>query len=239
MTHAITGGAAATLAEMLDERRHLLDVGVRILDSPVMAEKVIRETYRRWYAVDDDARAAIPAPRDWLTRVTAEICRELLPTVAQQQPTAPDNAMPPARPDQPRRLVLDQHTALVHCFAAACERGDATQLAALLADDAEMVIDGGGRLRAAIRPIRGAREAAEHIATLLAGQLCNVERVNDRAGLVLRRAGQAVGVVSLNLTPAAGTAANLAAAEVTTVWIVLNPDKLRNWQSLTDGRRSG
>ncbi|MEQ4717627.1 hypothetical protein [Nonomuraea sp. B19D2] len=43
--------------------------------------------------------------------------------------------------------------------------------------------------------------------------------VNGRTGLVLRRAGMAVAVVSVSV----------AGAQVTALWIVLNPDKLQHW----------
>lgn len=82
--------------------------------------------------------------------------------------------------------------------------------------------DGGGKLRAAVRPTCGADAVARFVTALLTGQPGTevaVASVNGRTGLALRRAGQAVAVVSLSV---AGT-------RVTAVWIVLNPDKLQRW----------
>jgi RNA polymerase sigma-70 factor (ECF subfamily) len=84
------------------------------------------------------------------------------------------------------------------------------------------VNDGGGKVRAAIRPVYGASEAARFVSDLLTdlpGADLAVETVNGRAGLVVRRAGQAVAVVSLSVAGSVATA----------VWVVLNPDKLHGW----------
>ncbi|MER5621931.1 hypothetical protein ABT061_12895 [Streptosporangium sp. NPDC002544] len=107
-------------------------------------------------------------------------------------------------------------------LAAACDTGDTAALEAVLAADVMVVSDGGGKVRAASRPIHGVNEVARLVAALLTGQpgtMLTAESVNGRTGLVLRLAGQAMAVVSVSVT---GT-------EVTAVWIVLNPDKLRSW----------
>ncbi|RMB84952.1 RNA polymerase subunit sigma [Streptomyces shenzhenensis] len=72
---------AVPIAELLDERRHLLDVAHWMLGSSGAAETVVDETYRRWFALSDPARARITAPRFWLAEVTGSIClaRLILP----------------------------------------------------------------------------------------------------------------------------------------------------------------
>jgi RNA polymerase sigma-70 factor (ECF subfamily) len=122
-----------------------------------------------------------------------------------RRPTSPDPAA---------------HDHVVRRFAAACATGDIATLAAILATDAVVVCDGGGKVP--VHPVQGASEAARFVAALLTGcpgTVPAVESVNGRTGLTLRRAGQAVAVVSVSI---AGT-------EVTAVWIVLNPDKLHGW----------
>ncbi|MGW5665489.1 hypothetical protein ACWEWG_36610 [Streptomyces sp. NPDC003758] len=57
---------AEPIAELLDERRYLLDVAYRMLGSPGEAESVVDETYRRWYGPSDTERRRIAAPRPWL-----------------------------------------------------------------------------------------------------------------------------------------------------------------------------
>jgi RNA polymerase sigma-70 factor, ECF subfamily len=109
------------------------------------------------------------------------------------------------------------HDHVVRRFAAACGTGNVAALKAVLAADVVAVCDGGGKVRAPTRPLRGADEVARFVATLLTGCVPAVESVNGRAGLTLRRAGRAVAVLAVGV----------AGVEVTAVWIVLNPDKLR------------
>jgi hypothetical protein len=210
---------ADSLAEMLDERQHLLEIATWLFGSAGTAERIVQETYRRWYALDDDERAGIPLPKAWLTRAAAQFCLELLDT----HQDAPAPAPPPAvHVPRPASATLATHDHVARRFAAACDTGDSAALAALLAADAVVVCDGGGKVRAPAHPIQGANEVATFVTALLTGRsdtVLAVESVNGRAGLTLRRAGRAVAVVSVSI---AGT-------EVTAVWIVLNPDKLHGW----------
>ncbi|MFE6041458.1 RNA polymerase subunit sigma [Streptomyces sp. NPDC056452] len=78
-------GDSESIAELLDERRHLLDVACWMLGSGPEAESVIAEAYRRWYGLSDPARARIAAPRSWLTKVVGNICSARLILPDQQQ----------------------------------------------------------------------------------------------------------------------------------------------------------
>lgn len=208
---------AESLAEMLDERQHLLEIATWLFGSAGTAERIVQETYRRWYALDDDERAGIPLPKAWLTRAAAQFCLELLDT-DQSTPAPPPTVHVP----RPASTTLATHDHVARRFAAACDTGDSAALAAILAADAVVVCDGGGKVRAPARPIQGAHEVATFVAALLTDSsdtVLAVEPVNGRTGLTLRRAGRAVAVVSVSI---AGT-------EVTAVWIVLNPDKLHGW----------
>ncbi|MER5436700.1 sigma factor-like helix-turn-helix DNA-binding protein [Streptomyces sp. NPDC002588] len=62
------------IAELLDERRFLLDVAYWMLGSPGAAERVVDETYRRWYGLPEAARLGITAPRSWLAKTAGGIC---------------------------------------------------------------------------------------------------------------------------------------------------------------------
>ncbi|GAA4386409.1 RNA polymerase sigma factor [Actinomadura verrucosospora] len=243
-------GALASLAEMLDERRHLVDIATWMFGSATAAEEIVQETYRRWYVLDDGERAAISLPRAWLTRVAGGICLELIASNAGALPTAsasfgstaedrdasvegrrpapsstPDLAEGWARPvrDVPDRAMLRRHDRIARRFAAACGAGDTAALMAVLAADAIVVSDGGGKLRAAVHPTHGADAVARFITALLSGSprtAVTVGSVNGRTGLVLRREGRRVAVVSVST----------AGDEVIAVWIVLNPAKLEGRQ---------
>jgi RNA polymerase sigma-70 factor (ECF subfamily) len=235
----MTEVSAGTLAEMLDERQHLLEIALWMFGSEMTADRIVQDTYRRWYALDDEERAAIAVPRAWLTRVAGGLCLELLATAAPShapggtpRPGAFATAGPVRRPEpgtgpvlqppRPDRAMLARHDRVARRFAAACDTGDPTALRAVLAADAMVVSDGGGKLRAAVRPTYGADAVARFVTALLTGQPGTevaVESVNGRTGLVLRQAGRAVAVAGVSV----------AGAEVTAVWIVLNPDKLQRW----------
>ena len=109
--------------------------------------------------------------------------------------------------------------AIVRAFAAACDGGSAELLRGLMTPEVVVVSDGGGKVAAALSPVRGAGAAARCVSDLLPGTMLTVEAVNGEEGVVLRRSGEVVAVVSLGIT----------GAKVSAIWIVLNPDKLRHW----------
>lgn len=165
-----------TLAELLDEREHLLEIA-RWRFGP--ADRVVQETYRRWHALDPLVRARIADPRAWLTQVASTICLDGFD---------PDVADP-----------------LVCRFALACTTGDVRALRATLADDATVITDTGGNLRTAPDPVQGADQAATYLTTLLTrrpGTHLTPEPVNGHPGLVLRQTTQAIAVITLTTTPA-------------------------------------
>lgn len=247
--------SAGTLAEMLDERRHLIEIARQMfaplgpLGADTMADRIVQETYRRWYTLTDEERTGITTPRAWLTKVARSICLNLLTTSGTARPIVGLGDTPhPGVSGTARQLgfvagpvprpefasgsahrqvgadqaVLDGHDRVVRRFAEGCVLGDATALRGILATGATAVSDGGGKLRAAVHPVYGAEAVARFVVALLAGQPgteVTVEFVNGRTGLVLRQAGQAVAVVGMSV----------AGAMVTAVWIVLNPDKLQPW----------
>ncbi|MDX3104736.1 hypothetical protein PW035_28220, partial [Nonomuraea angiospora] len=121
------------------------------------------------------------------------------------------------------QAMLARHERVARRFAAACQAGDTEALREVLAADAIVVSDGGGKVRVAARPTYGAEAVTRVVTALLIDQPeteLAMGSVNGRTGLVLRRAGKAVAVASVSV----------AGAEVTAVWIILNPDKLQRWR---------
>src|SRR5581483_5246941 len=145
-----------------------------------IADRIVGETYRRWYALEEGERAAIAVPRAWLTRVAGGICRELLAAPERGFPAVPATSDPASdavaawlrrRPEQDYSdpELLARHDQVVRRFGAACQTGDIGTLRAVLAADAMVVSDGGGKVRAAPHPTHGADAVARFIATLLTG----------------------------------------------------------------------
>jgi RNA polymerase sigma-70 factor (ECF subfamily) len=131
-----------------------------------------------------------------------------------------DEARP--RTDVPRARQAE----LTERFVLACAAGETEALIEMLAQDAIAYTDGGGRARAARKPIYG----ADRVARLLVG-IARPERlpdmpllpravdVNGAPGLALveEHGGRAVAILSLDLDDE---------DRVRNVWIVVNPDKL-------------
>ncbi|HWT94431.1 MAG TPA: RNA polymerase sigma factor SigJ [Solirubrobacteraceae bacterium] len=118
---------------------------------------------------------------------------------------------------------LAARDALLERFLAAVEEGDVAGLEALLAEDAVLVSDGGGRISAARKPIHGAARIAR-VLTKIASKRRVWEpfaqarvTVNGQPGYVLRSGGgQITDVVALDVVD----------GRVAAVRVVRNPDKL-------------
>lgn len=223
---------AVPIAELLDERRHLLDVACRMLGSSRAAERVIDEAYRRWFDLPERERARITAPRAWLVEVAGSMClsRPATPGAAAGgvRRTEPEHAeladcarrslrARRARPTPPR-----QHDEVARAVRLACATGDEGLLASLLAADATVFFDGGGKVRALVEPVHGDARVARSLLTLLARDprtALDTRPVNGRTGLVVRYGRQVAAVISLDI----------AGPHVVQVWVTLNPDKLRAW----------
>lgn len=127
-----------------------------------------------------------------------------------------------SQPSRRRPIDPGHAETLVEQFLAACRSGDITSLMAVLAEDSTLMSDGGGQVRAALRPIYG----AERIARFLFGIQENIpvdaefrfEPFNGGTGILVVSAGVPISVVTFSVT----------AGQITGIYIVSNPDKLRH-----------
>ncbi|MEU7698135.1 RNA polymerase sigma factor SigJ [Streptomyces sp. NPDC015492] len=111
---------------------------------------------------------------------------------------------------------------VVKDFKQAWEAQDIAALVGLLTPDATVVVDGGGLVGAALRPITGAGEIARYlvaIGDMAPGTTLRLQSVNGRPGLVARRGGTVVTVAAFGL----------ADGRITRIWAVRNPEKLQAW----------
>jgi RNA polymerase sigma-70 factor (ECF subfamily) len=121
------------------------------------------------------------------------------------------------------QTTREQRDELARRFFAAAERGDLSGLEALLAHDVELTGDGGGKVPALARPLRGrSRVARMLINSLIFGSrppglsLRQVE-VNDGPGaLVLDAQQRLIGVLALDI----------AGGQIRSISSIVNPDKL-------------
>jgi len=122
---------------------------------------------------------------------------------------------------RPRFTVdRDRQIAVLREFLAACATGDPSQLTAMLAGEAVLYSDGGGKVSAALNPIFGADRVARFLIGIgkkLPAVTVQLADVNGGIGAVLLDAGRPFSVMALDLTPD---------GRIGSLYFVSNPDKL-------------
>ncbi|HWI45054.1 MAG TPA: RNA polymerase sigma-70 factor, partial [Rubrobacter sp.] len=149
------------------------------------------------------------------------------------RPTAARSHAAPGSRWRPRfESSPQQEERLMEGFLQASLGGDMVALLELLSDDVTLYSDGGGKPRAALRPIYG----ADKVARFLTGILSNIPpdftvrrtRVNGRPGLVgYFGDGSPQSVVTLEV----------AEGGIRTIRLVVNPEKLGNVPPLEQAKR--
>jgi RNA polymerase sigma-70 factor (ECF subfamily) len=120
------------------------------------------------------------------------------------------------------RPSAEEAARLLAAFKQAAETGNPAMLADLLAKDAVLLSDGGGKRAAALNPIRG----AENIIRLMAG-LARISApgeyrlraapINGMPGFIVAEPGGGVQTIALDI----------AEGKIAAIYLVRNPDKLR------------
>jgi RNA polymerase sigma-70 factor, ECF subfamily len=132
-------------------------------------------------------------------------------------------------PADVRRRITDE-------FLAACVGGDLNRMMAMLAPDVAAWTDGGGKIRAALRPLRGADHVGRWILGVLQKSLPEASAmsvlVNSQPGVLIISAGQPDSVAALDLD---------ADGKITAIRLIRNPDKLRHldWDTQASPRTAG
>ena len=119
--------------------------------------------------------------------------------------------------------VDPKHTALVSAFLSAARTGDIAALTRMLASDARVVSDGGGKVPAALNVIEGADRCAAFLAGVVRKGFTDemsvrFDMINDLPGLIVR------GPRGLVQT----TAFEFDGDAIKAIYVVRNPDKLRH-----------
>lgn len=116
----------------------------------------------------------------------------------------------------------EEHARLVRAFGAAILTGDIDGLRKVLASDAVLYPDGGGRVLSALRPIHGSDRVARFLFGVLKkfplGATARVleETVNGAPGFYIEEDGRPVQTISFGIRD----------GRIAEVYIVRNPDKL-------------
>jgi len=120
----------------------------------------------------------------------------------------------------------EERERLVRSFLAAVEAGDVNGLMGLLAEDATLWSDGGGKRGAALKPIHGPDRIVRLFQGLLGDQRTPgtfefaLAEVNGRAGAILFLDGEIF----------AASCIEADRGKIQQVWVVVNPDKLARFE---------
>ena len=127
-----------------------------------------------------------------------------------------------ARPRFP--ASREQGARLAAAFAAAAQRGDVATLTKLLAEDAVLYSDGGGKRAAALNPINGADKIVRFLGGItrknpaLSSMQVRPAMVNGLAGFVLREEDGAIDTLAFEHD----------GSRIVAIYVVRNPEKLRH-----------
>ena len=135
---------------------------------------------------------------------------------------------------RPRFLTTrEQRDELARRFMAAAEQGDLAGLETLLAADVQLTGDGGGKVPALARSVRGRTRVAHtlvnwlRLAARLPGASWHHVEVNGGAGVLFQDAQQRlISVIALDID----------AGQITSISSIVNPDKLRHLGPVGDFR---
>src|ERR671913_495201 len=257
--HAIGNGAMTSGEPFLEHRSLLFAIAYRMLGSVADAEDAVQETYLRWRRAAESGDE-IRSPKAWLTTTISRVCLDQLGSarVKREQYIGPWLPEPLAgvTPDiaeivgesdaycrqlakrarahmaeRRPRFEADraQRERLTTDFLRAVSEGDMPALIETLTDDVTVFSDGGGKVNAARKPVIGRDKVAlflTNIARLApAGTSFRVEPINGQPGIVTLVDGVVRNVVTFDFTDSG----------IRTIYIVVNPDKLRAVASAFSG----
>lgn len=113
----------------------------------------------------------------------------------------------------------EQHEQLFLQFLTACSLGDLAGLEKVLADDVVAYSDGGGKVRAALRPLEGKERVLRYLNRIIRmapveAQMC---RVNNQLGVLFTGQDQLKSLITVAVS----------GNEIAAVYTIRNPDKLK------------
>ena len=126
----------------------------------------------------------------------------------------------------------DQQREVTERFLAAAAGGDFGGLMTVLAPDVTLLIDGGGKAKAPMRPITGAAKAARFIAAVAGRPYMGVD-ASDMSLAAVEINGTPGTLITAGSRPIAALTLTVFGGRVTAVQLLSNPDKLT---ALAEGR---
>ncbi|MGZ0152102.1 RNA polymerase sigma-70 factor [Kribbella sp. WER1] len=238
-----------TMSDIREPRAYLIRITTRLALNKLREQKARREQYvGPWLpeplAVDDDDPAAAVeladsvsmamlvvletlSPLERATFVLREVFDlpydEIADTLGRSESAVRQlahRARGHVHARQPRhRVDKARHDELTTRFMQAAGSGNFDEVVALLAPDAVLISDGGGKKRAALRPIQGAEKIARWLFAVLAdnpGFELRVATLNDERAYIAYYDDEPDTVTFLKSTD----------GRITALYLIRNPDKL-------------
>jgi RNA polymerase sigma-70 factor (ECF subfamily) len=195
----VTETDASSKAELADSLTMAFMLMLESLGPAERAVFLLREVFAYDYAEVAD-----------ITGKTEANCRQIVRRAKAELAAAPKPAAPPT--PQAQRLV--------EAFLAATAGGDVQGVLALLAEDSQVLSDGGGKVKAAGRPILGADHVSRFLLGIWPRFVTEMERrfVDGCPGLLMSLDGRVHYAFSFEV----------AEGRVRNIYIMCNPDKLRH-----------
>ncbi len=151
------------------------------------------------------------------------------------------HARPRGAASRPERsgAIDPKHAQLISAFAAATQSGDLDRLTQLLASDARVVTDGGGKVRAALNAVDGAERVAQFLVDVTRKRPGAWWRDEFRPRLATINGLPGV-IVDSPEGPVQTTAFEIEGDVIRALYVVRNPDKLRHLRSkIASGPETG
>ncbi|GAB2629822.1 RNA polymerase sigma-70 factor [Kribbella swartbergensis] len=235
-------------AEVRDPRAYLIRITTRLALNRLRQQKARREDYvGPWLPEpilsDDDPAAAVEladsvsmamlvvletlSPLERATFVLREVFDlpydEIAATLGRSESAVRQlahRAREHVHARQPRQRVdRERHNELTMRFMAAAGSGDVDQVVSLLAPDAVLISDGGGKKRAALRPIHGADKIARWLVAVIA------ENPHFEIRLATLN-GETAFIAYFDDEPDTVTFLESTDGRITGLYLIRNPDKL-------------
>ncbi len=151
----------------------------------------------------------------------AEISRMVGKSVSNCRQIARRARLKMARPKPHPEVAVEQQDQLVARFLEACSNGRIDELMKILNPDVVVISDGGGQVRAATRPVKGANSAARLMIGIARKAPPNLTiqsaLINQRKGLLIHIGGRLFAVLSFQFS----------ADGIETIYLLNNPHKLK------------
>lgn len=202
--------------EIFDRSRlRLQAIAYRMLGSITDAEDMVQETFIKWQQASGQE---IQYPQAYLTKIITRLCIDRLRSATVKRETYVGTWLPEPivadRSDEPKAMIeLADSLAMAFLLQGLID---------LLAADITLWSDGGGKVKALLKPMQGVEKVARFLIALRRSKLIpnydtQLAKVNGQIGVIYSLRGIVQNVVALEIVD----------RQIYSIYFVRNPDKLK------------